>query len=163
MTSITSRQPTVREPVSRGWSAVRRILPQLITFGAVGGVAFVVDVGGYIVLRATVMPDQVIWAKVVSVTVATAVAWVGHRSLTFREPGVRRRPTVREVVLFLFANGGGLAIAAGCLYLSHYVIGFTSALADNISGNVIGLALGTAFRYFAYRHVVFRTAQEASA
>ena len=147
--------------LSRIVTAVREAVPQLAAFGGVGLLAFIVDVGGYNLLRATVMTDQVIWAKVVSVTIATGVAWLGHRYFTFR---TTRRPAVaKELMLFVLANGGGLLIAAGCLFVSHYVLGFTSALADNISGNVIGLVLGTLFRYFTYRFLVFRTPQEATA
>ncbi|WP_223628827.1 GtrA family protein [Microbacterium sp. EST19A] len=137
---------------------MRDAIPQLATFGGVGLLAFVVDVGGYNLLRITVMPDQVIWAKVVSVTVATGVAWLGHRYLTFRR--TRRPAVVKELLLFGLANGGGLLIASGCLFVSHYVLGFTSTLADNISGNVVGLVLGTLFRYFTYRFLVFRSPQE---
>lgn len=145
--------------LSRLVTVVREAAPQLATFGGVGIIAFVVDVGGYNLLRATVMPDHVIWAKVISVTVATGVAWLGHRYVTFR---ATRRPAVaKELLLFLLANGGGLLIASVCLFVSHYLLGFTSALADNISGNVIGLVLGTLFRYFTYRFLVFRTPQEA--
>ncbi|MCK2021696.1 GtrA family protein [Microbacterium sp. kSW2-24] len=146
--------------LSRIASAVRRAVPQLASFGGVGLIAFVVDVGGYNLLRATVMPDQVIWAKVISVTIATGVAWLGHRYVTFRR--TRRPAVVKELLLFLLANGGGLLIAAGCLFVSHYLLGFTSALADNIAGNVVGLLLGTLFRYFTYRFLVFRTPQEAT-
>lgn len=146
--------------LSRIVSLVRDAIPQLATFGGVGLLAFVVDVGGYNLLRITVMPDQVIWAKVVSVTVATGVAWLGHRYLTFRR--TRRPAVVKELLLFGLANGGGLLIASGCLFVSHYVLGFTSTLADNISGNVVGLVLGTLFRYFTYRFLVFRSPQEAT-
>jgi hypothetical protein len=34
-------------------------------------------------------------------------------------------------------------------------MGWDSALADNISANVVGLALGTAFRFWSYRKFVF--------
>ncbi|WP_240747246.1 GtrA family protein [Microbacterium sp. K24] len=139
---------------------MRDAIPQLATFGGVGLLAFVVDVGGYNLLRITVMPDQVIWAKVVSVTVATGVAWLGHRYLTFRR--TRRPAVMKELLLFGLANGGGLLIASGCLFVSHYVLGLTSTLADNISGNVVGLVLGTLFRYFTYRFLVFRSPQEAT-
>lgn len=140
--------------------AVRAAMPQLVAFGGVGFAAFLVDVGGYNALRATVMPDQVIWAKVVSVSIATGVAWLGHRYLTFR---ATRRPAVaKELLLFILANGGGLLIAAGCLFVSHYVLGFTSTLADNIAGNVVGLVLGTLFRYFTYRFLVFRASEEST-
>ncbi len=93
-----------------------------------------------------------------SAIVATTVAWLGHRHLTYRTR--RGHPLGREVALFAAANVGGLLIAAGCLGISHYVLGFTSPLADNISGNLIGVALGTLFRLFAYRFFVFRPNQE---
>ena len=36
----------------------------------------------------------------------------------------------------------------------------TSALADNISGNLIGLGVGTLFRFYAYRKWVFSNGPE---
>ncbi|WP_164545095.1 GtrA family protein [Antribacter gilvus] len=142
-------------------AALSRIIPvlrrpvgsQLAAFGSVGLVAFLVDVGLFNALRATILADQVIWAKVASVTVATGVAWLGHRYLTFRR--TRQTAIGRELLLFVLANGGGLLIAAGCLFVSHHLLGLTSAVADNVAGNVVGLALGTAFRYSAYRFLVF--------
>ncbi len=35
------------------------------------------------------------------------------------------------------------------------MLGFTSVLADNISSNVVGLVLGTAFRFALYKWWVF--------
>ncbi|WP_418606452.1 hypothetical protein [Georgenia sp. SUBG003] len=32
-----------------------------------------------------------------------------------------------------------MAIAVGCLAVSHYVLGFTSPLADNVAANGVGL------------------------
>ncbi|MBI5161058.1 MAG: GtrA family protein [Micrococcales bacterium] len=130
------------------------ILHELAAFGGVGAISFLVDAGGFNLLRLTVLPDSPITAKVISVSVAIAVAWVGNRYLTFR---TRRKDGVgREATLFLATNLAGLGIAAGCLAVSHYVLGFTSPLADNISGNVIGVGLGTLFRFLAYRLLVFR-------
>jgi len=34
--------------------------------------------------------------------------------------------------------------------------GFDSRLADNLSKNGVGLVLGTAFRFWSYRQIVFR-------
>jgi putative flippase GtrA len=151
-------------PVRPTRRTVRRLRPsgaflgQLVSFGAVGGFSFVVDVGLYNLLRATVLDDKPIGAKIISVAVATAVAWVGNRFLTFRS---RRTSgtgdTVREGILFALMNLIGLGIASACLFVSHYVLGFTSTLADNVAGNGIGLALGTTFRFVAYKAVVFRT------
>lgn len=130
-----------------------RIVSQLAGFGFVGALAFVVDIATYNLVRATVLQDSPIWSKVVSVAVATAVAWLGNRYLTFRRE--RSPQAFREGVLFAVVNVIGLFIAAGCLFISHYLLGFTSQLADNISGNGVGLVLGTTFRFAAYRWPVF--------
>ena len=52
-------------------------------------------------------------------------------------------------------------IALGFLFVSHYGLGavwpvFQSPLADLIAANVVGLAAGTAFRFWSYRRFVFR-------
>lgn len=150
--ALISRSVTDVAPPSPR-SSRRRFATQLASFGSVGALAYVVDVGVYNVARATVLDDSPIWSKVLSVTVATLVAWLGNRYLTFRRE--RGRPAVREMLLFAVVNVVGLLIAAACLFVSHYVLGFTSQLADNISANVVGLILGTAFRFFAYRWLVF--------
>jgi putative flippase GtrA len=136
------------------------IYREMVKFGAVGGLAYLVDLYVYNLMRTGLWPvtdpplaGKPLLAKVVSVSVATLVAWLGNRYWTFRH---RRRNTVQaEFVLFFVMNAGGLLIALGCLWVSHYVLGQTSALADNISGNVIGLGLGTLFRFWAYRQFVF--------
>ncbi|GAB3574743.1 GtrA family protein [Leifsonia lichenia] len=130
---------------------------ELLSFGLVGGVSFVVDVGLYNLLRLTLLDDKPIGAKIVSVIVATVVAWLGNRYLTFRTGGQRSRAAVvREGVLFAAVNVVGLGIASACLFISHYLLGFESTLADNIAGNGVGLVLGMLFRYLAYRFFVFR-------
>ena len=48
-----------------------------------------------------------------------------------------------------------MLIAVGCLWFSHYVLELTSPLADNIAANVVGVGLGTIFRYFCYKYLVF--------
>ncbi len=133
---------------------------ELIKFGAVGAVAFVVDVYLYNVLRTGWWPaddgplsTRPVTAKVVSTSVAVLVAWLGNRYWTFRRR--RRAARSRELVLFVVMNAGGLAIASACLVVSHYVLGLRSPLADNIAANGVGLVLGSAFRFWAYRTLVF--------
>ncbi|WP_291044197.1 GtrA family protein [Herbiconiux sp.] len=136
-------------------SRLTSLARQVVSFGAVGGLAFVVDISVYNVLRAGALEGSPIWSKVVSVAVATVVAWLGNRYLTFWGERAQGAVAWREGLLFAAMNVVGLLIAAACLVVSHYVLGFTSQLADNISGNVVGLVLGTAFRFFAYRRFVF--------
>jgi putative flippase GtrA len=92
-------------------------------------------------------------AKIISVTVATLVTWFGNRYWTFREH--RRKNFLLELFEFSVVSVAGLLISLLCLWISHYLLGLTSLLADNISTNVIGLALGTAFRFLMYRYWVY--------
>jgi putative flippase GtrA len=142
-------------------SPVRKVVRRLGSFSLVGTVAFLVDISLYNVLASTVLDDSPIAAKVASVAVATTVSWLGSRYLTFRR--TRGRSIRSETLLFALTNFVGLLIATGCLYVSHYLLGFDSQLADNISGNVVGVIAGNVFRYFAYRYIVFTTAEERAA
>ena len=58
------------------------------------------------------------------------------------------------MLLFFGVNAIALGISAITLYLSHYGLGFTSILADNVA-TIIGIGLGTLFRFWAYRKFVF--------
>lgn len=128
------------------------LVRELMKFGVVGGVAFVVDIGLFnLLLHAT---DKPLTSKSISTVAATTVAYVGNRHWTFRRrdrSGVRR-----EYTLFFLLNGVGLAIALTCLAISHYLLGFTGRLADNVAANGVGLALATTFRFWSYRRWVFR-------
>lgn len=135
---------------------LRSRVGELARFGTVGGVAFVVDTGLFNLLRfgpGGLLEDKPITAKIISVAVATVVAWIGNRLWTFAD---RRTAThLREFIGFAIVNVGGMAIAVGCLAFSHYVLDLRSPLADNISANGVGLVLGMVFRYLAYRTWVF--------
>ena len=132
------------------------LVREVIKFGVVGAVAFVVDAGLFNLLRfgpGEVLGDKPLTAKVVSVAVATCVAWYGNRQWTFR----RRRTAapVRELLQFAVINAIGLGIGLACLFTSHYLLGLRSPLADNVSANGVGLVLSTLFRFWAYRRFVF--------
>lgn len=125
-------------------------------FGTVGGVAFVVDTGLFNLLRfgpGDLLADKPLTAKVLSVAVATIVAWLGNRYWTFSDR--KTQTQLREFLGFVVVNIGGMGIALGCLWFSHYVLDLRSPLADNISANGVGLVLGMVFRYLAYRTFVF--------
>lgn len=129
---------------------------ELIKFGTVGGIGFVVDLGLFNLLQhgpLAVLEGKPITAKIVSVSIAMMVTWLGNRLWTFSKQRTSTR--VREFIGFVVVNVGGMAIAILCLWISNYVLGFKSVLADNISANGVGLVLGTAFRYFAYKYLVF--------
>ncbi len=139
------------------WLRAEDLVSQVMKFGVVGLVALVVDVGLFNLLRFAggegPLYDKPLTAKVVSVIVATTVAYIGNRIWTFSDRG--RTSYLREYFLFFVLNGAALLITLGCLWFSHYALGLTGPLADNISANVIGLGLGTLFRFWSYRKWVF--------
>lgn len=155
--------PSAAPALSRRAALVARAA-ELVRFGTVGGVAFVVDTGLFNLLRfgpGGLLEDKPLTAKVLSVAVATIVAWLGNRYWTFSD---RRTEThLRELFGFVVVNIGGMAIALGCLWFSHYVLDLRSPLADNISANGVGLVLGMVFRYLAYRTFVFTATPSDSA
>ena len=136
---------------------VQRLAHELVKFGVVGLLGYVVDVGVFNLLRYAggegPLYDKPLTAKALSVSVATLVTYFGNRHWTWRDRG--RARFHREYALFFVFNGIGLLIAVACLFVSHYLLGLTSPLADNVSANVVGLGLGTLFRFWAYRSFVF--------
>ena len=133
---------------------LNHLIRELMKFGVVGSIAYLIDAGVNNLLRQTeALDDRPLTAKGISVAFAAVFAFLGNRFWTFRhrsDPGL-----ARGFVLFFFLNFVGLLIAVGCLAVSHYVLGFTSLLADNIAGNIIGTGLGTLFRFWSYRKWVF--------
>jgi putative flippase GtrA len=154
-----SRQRRIPSLLAAAHASIDVVYREVAKFGAVGLIAFVVDAGVFNLLRAGIiggshgLAEKPLTAKTLSVVAATIVAWLGNRYWTFRHR--RRASRRREFALFGIMNVGGLAISLACLGFSHYVLGQTSALADNIAGNFIGLGLGTLFRFWAYRRFVF--------
>ncbi|MFI6574552.1 GtrA family protein [Nocardiopsis sp. NPDC050513] len=125
-------------------------------FGSVGAVAYVVQLGMTNVLWSMgvgPMPGQV-----VGTVCAIAVAFVGNRFWTYRDRA--RTGYGRETVLFLVMNGAGMLLQLGCQGFAVYVLELESQLAHNIAGNVVGVGLGTLFRFWSYRTWVFPVAEE---
>lgn len=150
-----------RSLVDRLRTGYTALAQEVAKFGAVGALAFVLDtliynvlVFGFPGLVEGSLPGHPLVAKVIATSIATVFSWLGNRLWTFRHR--ISRTLGHEFVLFVFFNAVGLAIALACLGLSRYVLGLESQLADNVSGNGIGLVLGTLFRFWAYRTFVFR-------
>jgi putative flippase GtrA len=139
---------------------LHRLASEVMKFGVVGGVGFVVDVAVFNFLRywgdsnSGPLEHKPLTAKAISVAVATVVTYLGNRHWTWAAR--ERTGARREVTLFFLFNGVGMVIALACLAFSHYVLDHRSPLADNVSANGFGLVLGMAFRFWSYRTYVFR-------
>ena len=153
----TGRGKGITRPLFAVYDRLGHLVREVLKFGVVGLVALVTDVGVFNLLRYAggdgPLHDKPLTAKTISVVIATTVAYFGNRYWPCRHRG--RSGLGREYVLFFVLNAIGLGIALGCLAFSHYVLDLTSALADNISANVVGLVLGTLFRFWSYRRFVF--------
>lgn len=135
---------------------VRRVLTvEVLTFLAVGGAGYVVDVVAFNVLRSTRQLGAVdpSYARVLAVVAAMVVTYLGNRLLTWRGRSGSARH--RELGLFVLFNLVGLGLSVVCLLVSHDLLGLTTRLDDNVSANVVGMALGTLFRYWSYQRFVF--------
>jgi putative flippase GtrA len=132
-----------------------QLIADVVRFGAVGVVSYVLDVALFNALRIghDGVFGQPLMAKTMGVALATLVAWLGTRYWTFRRN--LRHDAGREFVEFVLVAGAGYAVNLFVLFLSHYVLGFHSLLADNIAGNVVGAALGSVVRFLLYRAWVY--------
>ena len=129
---------------------------EFIQFGLVGATAFIVDAGLFNLLQhgpLGILAGHPNTAQFVAAVTATLYSWIANRLWTYR--GRTRNNATREAILFFFANACGIGISQFCLLFTHHILGYTSALADNIAVFVVGFALGTAFRFFFYHYVVF--------
>lgn len=149
---MTTTAPTL---ASRLW---HNVLSYVLKFGVVGLLGVGVDVIIFNALRLDVLHTQwwingAIGAKVVSTSAAIIFNWLGNRYWTFRND--RHAHILREFVEFVGASLAGMAVSLACLGVTHYWLGWTNLLADNISGNIVGLGLGTVLRFILYRYWVW--------
>lgn len=122
-------------------------------FGAVGAAGYLVNVAVFnaCTQAAGLAPVR---SGLLATSAAIGFTYLGNRYGTYRHRDKSRRR--REVGLFLLFSGIGMVIENGVLALSHYGLGFTSSLADNLAKNVVGLGIASLFRFWSYRTWVFR-------
>ena len=125
---------------------------ELLRFTVIGLAAYATDVVVFnVLLLGAGLPSA--WSKVLSSAAAIAVAFAGSRYYTWRER--RSDSPWREYSLFVLFSVLAAGLQLGCLLISHDLLGLRSAVADNISANVIGMALATLFRFWTFRTYVF--------
>ncbi|HET6627709.1 MAG TPA: GtrA family protein [Nocardioidaceae bacterium] len=146
---------------------LHRLASEVAKFLAVGGVATLVAlvvfnglVHGYLGGPGP-MHEQPLVAFVIGNLLGMVVSYRGSRSWAFRH---------REAVgpaggrlAFFVINIISMAIPLLCLTFSRYVLHLDDPVSDNVSANVIGLALGTAARFWAIRRFIFLHPTKAAA
>lgn len=142
---ITTLTERMRGLASLFWREVAK-------FGAVGGIAFIIDNGLTYYLMHGPMSDSEAKARFVGASVATVFSWIANRFWTFRH---RRQDNVlREFMMFILINGIGIGISTGFTALAKYSFGVTDKNMLFAAG-IAGIMVATVVRFFAYRFLVF--------
>ncbi len=144
---------------------MQHFLAEVTKFLTVGGLATLV---AFVIFNALVhgyfagpgpLNDQPIVAFVVANTIGMFVSYRGSRSWAFRN-----RETVGAAggrIAYFVINVATMAIPLGCLAVSRYVLGLDDPFSDNVAANVVGLGLGTAARFWAFRRFIFLSPRRA--
>lgn len=93
--------------------------------------------------------------------VGTAISYRGTRLWAFRHRDTRHPDGGRTA--FVVISVATMAFPMACLWVTRTVLGLDDPLSDNISANVVGLAIGNAARFVLTRQFVFDVRQEPHA
>lgn len=141
---------------------------ELLKFGIVGASTYCIDTAIFYALKLTVLAPKPVTAKIIAVLVATIVSYVLNREWAFRTRGGRERH--HEASLYFLLSGIAVGLYAAPLWVSRYLLHlqmpYTTRLVEEIadftSGQVLGVLLGMAFRWWAFRRWVFPTDERGS-
>jgi putative flippase GtrA len=134
------------------------ITDELAKFGTIGLINLGVNFGVFnLLLVFTLMQGSEVKAKAVATIVATTCAYFLNRHWTYRH---RPKTTLRrEYTLFFFFNAVGLVIETAFVALAKYGLHETNLIVLNVF-SFLGIAVGTVFRFWAYRTHVFKSATD---
>jgi putative flippase GtrA len=134
----------------------QQIAHEIVKFGLVGVLNTLINLAVFNALLVTVDNVGRVKANFVATAVATVFAYLMSRYWTFKH-----RPsghsTSREFMLFIVFNAIGLGIESTLIGGTVYILGTSTIVAVNIA-KILGLGLGTIFRFWAYRTFVFKPA-----
>jgi putative flippase GtrA len=132
------------------------LVHELAKFGTIGAFAFLIDLG-FLNLFKLVMEQGPLTSKVFATIISTTFAYMGNRFWTFRDR--EQSGLTREYFLFFLLNGIALLIGLLVIGFTTYTLGLHDAVSYNIA-NVLGVGMGTLFRYWSYKKWVFLAATE---
>jgi putative flippase GtrA len=134
---------------------------ELLKFGSVGGICFVITNVINYSLKLTILNEKPVTALAIAVIIATIVSYVLSREWSFRTRGGRELP--HEAALFFLISGIGVALNSLPLVVSRYVMHLqvpsvslvTQEIADFASGIIVGTLIAMVFRWWAFKKWVF--------
>jgi putative flippase GtrA len=132
---------------------LRPITHELLKFVVVGGFCFILDLALAYLFRFKVHLGPTT-SKTLSTVIATGVSYVGNRLWSFSHRVDDDRGHRQDALIYGAVNLVGLVITLVPVDVAHYLLDQTSPLAFTASG-VLGTAVATVFRFWAYRRFVF--------
>ncbi|MEV1179048.1 GtrA family protein [Nonomuraea sp. NPDC049784] len=142
--------------VRRLYERFASLVYELAKFGSIGAIAFVIDFG-MLNLCNVVLGWGPLTSKVVATAISTTFAYLGNRFWTFRHR--EQSGLGRQYFLFFLLNGIALLFGMLTIGFTTYTLDRHDALSINIA-NIVGVGLGTLFRYWSYKKWVFLEATE---
>jgi putative flippase GtrA len=142
--------------ISGLYAKFRHLIHEVAKFGVVGGVGFIVSLIGADLLRYDFGVGK--YKAVTAATLlATVVTFIGNRYWTYRKRP--RTGTARESVMFFVMNGIGILIQYASIWVIQDGIGLSGPGWYNVA-NLLGIAIGTCFRFYSYRRWVWKAPLE---
>lgn len=135
-------------------------MEEIARFLTVGGVATLVAlvlfnllVHGFKPDGGAPLRDHAVLGYVVANTIGMLISYRGSRSWAFKHRETTHPDGGRTA--YFGINLATMALPVGCLWFSRNVLSLDDPVADNVSANMIGLAMGMAARFYLFRTLVF--------
>lgn len=143
------------------WRALLLAHRELMKFAVVGAITWFVDTGVVYALKLTVLQDKPLTARAFGVLIATIVSYILNREWSFNTRGGRQRH--HEAALFFAVSALAVGVTVIPQAVSLYVFDirvphvspFTQAVSNFVTGQILGVLLAMAFRFWALRRFVF--------
>ncbi len=130
---------------------VRNLVPEAMAFATIG----LANTLLYFVIFNVTMGIGAVKATVIATVVTTTLAYFANRYWTYRHH--TKTALRREYTLFFGFNLVGMVIQSGAIAIGKYGFGLTEEHDELLfmTVTVIGIAIATIFRFWAYRTFVF--------
>jgi putative flippase GtrA len=142
----------------RDVSRRQRLVGEVLRFMAVGLISTGSAVVLYNLLAYGIVPTPLDGHRTTSYYLANGVGMVisyeMSRRWTFRHHTVENAGL--GFISYAVINILSFTIPVGCMWLTRHVFGWTSPLADNLAGNVVGQLVAQVVRFFLFKRFVFQ-------
>jgi putative flippase GtrA len=135
------------------YATFRHLIHEVARFGVVGAVAYVFTVALSNWLRYGTPGLGPLTSLGTAMIVAASFSYFANRHWTWKNKA--RSGVRREYGLFIALSVVGFGLTEIPLAISEYALDLHSKIAYNISGNIVGTAIGMVWRFWSFKRWVF--------